>query len=58
MDDFSRYSWIYHMRCKPKMVTHFQTFVAMIHNLFHSTIQILQSDNGTEYVNHAFHEFV
>ncbi|KAB2633275.1 hypothetical protein D8674_029522 [Pyrus ussuriensis x Pyrus communis] len=56
-DDFSRYSWIYPMRRKSEMFTHFQTFVAMAQNLFNSSIKILQSDNGTKYVNNAFANF-
>jgi len=42
------------MRRKNKILTHFQTLVAKIQNLFHQTIQFLQSDNVIEYVNNAF----
>ncbi|CAL2259750.1 unnamed protein product [Prunus armeniaca] len=56
-DEFSRYTWIYHMRRKNEVLTHFQTLVAMIQNIFHQTIQFLQSDNGTEYVNNAFSHY-
>ncbi|CAL9021646.1 unnamed protein product, partial [Prunus brigantina] len=53
-DDFSRYSWLYPMHRKNEVFSHFQTFLAMVKNQFHTTVQILQSDNGTEYVNNAF----
>lgn len=56
-DDFSRYSWIYLMKRKYEVFTHFKTFTAMIHNIFHSSVKFLQSDNGTEYTNHAFTNF-
>ncbi|CAL9010869.1 unnamed protein product, partial [Prunus brigantina] len=56
-DEFSRYSWIYPMKHKSEVFTHFKTFTTMIKNLFNTSIQFLQSDNGTEYVNHAFSEF-
>ncbi|CAL9000116.1 unnamed protein product [Prunus brigantina] len=39
---------------KMRFFSHFQTFLAMVTNQFHTTVQILQSDNGTEYVNNAF----
>jgi transposase InsO family protein len=45
------------MRHKNEVLTHFQILVAMIQNLFNTTIKFLQSDNGTEYVNHAFSHF-
>ncbi|KAI5336302.1 hypothetical protein L3X38_015569 [Prunus dulcis] len=56
-DEFSRYSWIYPMKTKSEVFTHFKTFTAMIQNIFNSSIKFLQSDNGTEYVNLAFSEF-
>ncbi|PRQ49673.1 putative RNA-directed DNA polymerase [Rosa chinensis] len=56
-DEFSRYTWIYPVRRKNEVLTHFQTFVAMIQNLFHHSIKFLQSDNGTEYVSYAFSNY-
>lgn len=57
-DDFSCYSWIYPMKRKSEVFDHFKTFVSMIHNLFHATIIVLQSDSGTAYVNPSFSTFV
>jgi hypothetical protein len=34
------------MRCKNKVLTHFQTLVAMIQNIFHHTIQFLKATMG------------
>lgn len=45
------------MRCKNEVLTHFQTLVTMIQNIFHHIIQFLQSANGTEYVNNAFFHY-
>ena len=53
-DDFTRYSWIYPMRQKSEVFSHFQTFLAMVKNIFNSSIKYFQSDSGTEYVNHSF----
>ena len=42
---------------KSEVFTHFCNFVAMVKNLFKSSVQILQSDGGTEYVNSKFTDF-
>ena len=42
---------------KIEVLTHFQTLVAIIKNLFQGTVKYLQSDNGTESVNHVFSAF-
>ncbi|PRQ57648.1 putative RNA-directed DNA polymerase [Rosa chinensis] len=56
-DEFSQYTWIYPMRRKNEVLTHFQTFIAMIRNIFQQSPQFLRSDNGTEFVNHAFSHY-
>ncbi|PRQ55232.1 putative RNA-directed DNA polymerase [Rosa chinensis] len=56
-DEFSRYTWIYPMRRKNEVLTHFQNLVALIRNLFNGSIKFLHNDNDTEYVNHAFSHF-
>lgn len=45
------------MHRKNEVLTHFQKLVAKIQNLFGITIKFLQSDNGTEYVNHEFTKY-
>jgi hypothetical protein len=37
-DEFSRYTWIYPMCRKNEVLTHFQTLVDKIQNIFHQTI--------------------
>lgn len=39
-DDYSHYSWIYSMRKKSKVFSHFQTFFAMVKNIFNSSIKL------------------
>ena len=56
-DEYSRYTWVYPMRRKNEVLSHFQKLVAMIKTIFHGSVQHLQSDNGTEYVNKAFTQF-
>ena len=45
------------MRRKNEVLSHFQTLVALIRNIFHGSVRFLQSDNGTEYVNRAFSHY-
>ncbi|PRQ16261.1 putative RNA-directed DNA polymerase [Rosa chinensis] len=56
-DEYSRFTWVYPMRRKNEVFTHFQSLVVMIQNHFHSSIKFLQSDNGTEYVTNAFSHY-
>lgn len=53
-DDYTRYSWIYPMRKKSEVFTHFQTFLAIVKNIFNGSVKYFQSDGGTEYVNLSF----
>lgn len=45
------------MSRKNKVLTQFQTLVAMIQNLFYTTIKFIQSDNKTEYINNVFSQY-
>ncbi|PRQ27893.1 putative RNA-directed DNA polymerase [Rosa chinensis] len=56
-DEYSPYTWLYPMHQKNEVLTHFQSLVAMICNIFHNFVQYLQSDNDTEYVNNVFSQF-
>lgn len=51
IDDYSRYSWIFPMKRKSEVFTHFKSFLATIKNIFKKSIKYFQSDGGTEYVN-------
>ncbi|KAF5199311.1 Retrovirus-related pol polyprotein from transposon tnt 1-94 [Thalictrum thalictroides] len=56
-DDFTRYTWIFPMRNKNEVLTHFQTFLDRVRNIFNSTTHYFQSDGGGEYVNNLFTAF-
>ena len=58
IDDFSRYTWVYFLWAKSKVLSVFQTFVAYIENQFSTSIKILRSDSGGEYMSHEFHDFL
>ena len=57
LDDFSYYSWVYPLKHKHEVFTHFLQFHVLIKNQFHATIKMFQCDNGTEYSNSSFWDF-
>ena len=58
VDDCTLMSWIYLLRNKSDVFPIFQTFHAMIQTQFQTHIKVLRSDNGGEYVNHLFHQYL
>jgi hypothetical protein len=58
IDCYSRMTWIYLMKQKSEVLSCFRDFYAYIQNRFNIGIQIIRTDNGTEYVNHEFGNFL
>jgi transposase InsO family protein len=58
IDCFSRFTWLYLIKRKSDVFSVFKDLHALIQNQFGTTIKILRSDNGTEYVNHEFENFL
>ena len=58
IDDYSRFTWIYFLRTKAEVLTVFRSFVAYIETQFSTTIKVLRSDNGGEYMSHDFQAFL
>jgi hypothetical protein len=58
IDDFSRYTWVYFLLAKSKVLFVFQTFVAYIENQFSTCIKILRSNSSGEYMSHEFYDFL
>jgi hypothetical protein len=58
IDCFSRYTWLYLLKHKSDVFVVFKDLYALIQNQFGSTIKILRSDNGTEYMNQEFGKFL
>jgi transposase InsO family protein len=58
IDCYSRMTWIYLMKQKSEVLTCFRDFYAYIQNRFSTNIQIIRTDNGTEYVNNEFGSFL
>ena len=56
IDDYSRFTWIYLLRCKSDVFYAFQMFLAMIDNQFSKSIKIFHSNSGKEYMSSKFQE--
>ena len=57
IDDFSRKTWIYFLKKKDEAFMWFHTFKALVANKTGKKINILRTDNGTEYEPNEFNEF-
>ncbi|PRQ58292.1 putative RNA-directed DNA polymerase [Rosa chinensis] len=57
IDDCTRLTWVTLLKTKDEVFPAFQTFRTLVQTQYHSTIKVLRSDNGGEYVNHVFQEF-
>lgn len=58
IDCYSRMTWIYLMRHKDEVFSCFQNFHALVKNQFQVQVNVLRTDNGTEYVNNIFGDFM
>ncbi|MCO5566386.1 hypothetical protein L7F22_020063 [Adiantum nelumboides] len=58
IDDCSRKVWIYFMKEKSEVFTHFQNFKAMVEKQIGNFVQCLRLDGGGEYFSHKFINFL
>ena len=58
VDDYSRTTWLYLMKNRFKLFSHFRAFYAEIHTQFYVYVQSLRSDNAKEYVSEQFLSFM
>jgi transposase InsO family protein len=58
IDGFSRYTWLYLLKHKSDVFAVFKDLCALIKNKFGNTIKVLHSNNGMEYVNREFENFL
>ena len=54
VDDYSRYSWIFHIKHCSKLFQVYSNFAKMVKTQFSKRIKIFQSDNALEYTQYAF----
>nr|KYP73851.1 Retrovirus-related Pol polyprotein from transposon TNT 1-94 [Cajanus cajan] len=58
IDDCTRVTWTYLMKNKSEVFQIFVNFFRLVQNQFGKNIKRIRSDNGTEYVNHEFLNFL
>ena len=58
IDDHTRTTWVYLMKEKSEVNQIFQSFYSYVKNQFHTSIQILRSDNAKEYLSSSMKEFL
>lgn len=58
IDDYSRHTSVAFIRSKTEVLQKFKDFKAKVENFFGQKIKILKTDNGTEYVNDAFKDYL
>ena len=54
VDDYSHYSWIFHMKHHSELLQVYSNFAKMVETQFFKRIKIFQSDNALEYIQYAF----
>jgi Integrase core domain/GAG-pre-integrase domain len=51
IDDYPKTTWLYLMKNKSEVLSHFQEFTNFIENQYSYKIKTFRTDNGTEFVN-------
>ena len=54
VDDYFRYSWIFHMKHRSELLQVYFNFAKMVETQFSKRIKIFRSDNALEYTQYAF----
>ena len=58
VDDYLRTTWLYLMKNRSELFSHFRAFCAEIHTQFHVSVQNMRSDNVKEYLSEQFQSFM
>ena len=58
VDDYSRTTWLYLMKNRSELFSHFRVLCAEIHTQFHVFVQNLRSDNAKESMSEQFQSFM
>ncbi|PKU81706.1 Retrovirus-related Pol polyprotein from transposon TNT 1-94 [Dendrobium catenatum] len=58
VDDFSRFTWLFPLRMKSEVFQTFINFKNQVETYTNKKIKVLRTDGGTEYMNHAFSNFL
>lgn len=58
IDDYSRYSRVYLLKCKSEVLEKLKEFKELAETYTGNKLKVLQSDNGTEYINRDFDTYL
>ena len=58
VDNYSRTTWLYLMKNRSELFSHFRAFHVEIHTQFNVYVQIMRSDNAKKYVSEQFQSFM
>jgi transposase InsO family protein len=58
VDDYSRYSWVFFLKSKDEVFEHFRSLALRLNNEHHNCLKAIHSDNGTEFRNASFDQFL
>lgn len=58
VDDHTRVTWTYLMKNKSEVGVIFKNFISLIKNQFNTTVKVLRSDNGSEYLEREMKEYM
>ena len=58
IDDFSRKTWVFMLKCKSDVLERFKAWKALVENESGQKVKVLRSDNGGEYMSKAFEAFM
>jgi transposase InsO family protein len=58
IDCYSLMTWIYMLKHKNEVLRCFKDFYKLVTNQFNAKVQIIRTNNGTEYVNNEFISFI
>jgi transposase InsO family protein len=58
IDGFSRCTWLYLLKHKSKVLFAFKNFYTLESNEYNASVKIFRTDNGTEYINRDFSDFL
>ena len=56
VDDYSRHTWIIFLKHKSQTQQRVEAFLSMIYTEFKAKVQVLRTDNGTEFFMHSLFE--
>ena len=58
MDDFNSFFWVYPLHYKNEVFAKFLDFKSYAENQFHTSLKILRTDGGSEFVNKKLDSFL